>query len=184
MDSDTFRCSRLHRFPVRIAAFHVHRNISTAAFQRALDAFGPLDILNTLALKQGISLSVIAWTLDPVSTKPPSEALQLPPGFNFAQSIVPTHTFSDPPQNLDVLIIPGGIGAHTSTPEVLAAIAFIKDVFPKLGHLFTVCTGSSLAARAGVLDGRNATSNKVRPPCNPALHVLIRSLRSALFRNG
>ncbi|VDC06216.1 unnamed protein product [Peniophora sp. CBMAI 1063] len=127
---------------------------------QALDAFGPLDILNTLSLKQGISLSVLASTLDPVTTRPPSGALQLPTGSNFAQSIVPTHTFADPPKDLDVLIIPGGFGAHTSTPEIQAAIAFIKDVFPKLGHLFTVCTGSSLAARAGVLDGRNATSNK------------------------
>ena len=138
------------------------QNAQSTDYSRALDAFGPLDILNTLAQVQGISLSIIASTLEPVTTKPPAAAVQLPAGSNFAQSIVPTHTFADPPKDLDVLIIPGGFGAHTSTPEILAAIAFIKEVFPKLGHLFTVCTGSSLAARAGVLDGKTATSNKVR----------------------
>ena len=54
--------------------------------------------------------------------------------------------------------------------KVFAALDFIKSVFTSLGHLFTVCTGSLLAARAGVLDGRNATTNKVRPL--DALHRL------------
>ncbi|KZV63160.1 DJ-1/PfpI family protein, partial [Peniophora sp. CONT] len=125
---------------------------------QALDAFGPLDILNTLALKQSISLSVIALTLDPISTKPPTMALPL--GSNFAESIVPTHTFADPPKGLDVLIVPGGYGIRAESDSINGAVTFIKDVYPKLRHLFTVCTGSLLAARAGVLDGRNATTNK------------------------
>ncbi|VDB90064.1 unnamed protein product [Peniophora sp. CBMAI 1063] len=127
---------------------------------QALDAFGPLDILNTLAETQGITLSVIAYTLDPVTTKPPSSFLKLPAGSNFAESIVPTHTFANPPKDLDVLIVPGGWGTRESTPELLSALDFIRSTFTNLGHLFTVCTGSLLAARAGVLDGRNATTNK------------------------
>ncbi|KAF7373021.1 Class I glutamine amidotransferase-like protein [Mycena sanguinolenta] len=39
-------------------------------------------------------------------------------------------------------------------------ITFIRNIFPSLKYLITVCTGAGLAARAGVLDGRNATTNK------------------------
>lgn len=76
------------------------------------------------------------------------------------QFIVPTHTFADAPP-LDVLLVPGGLGSRGSGPEVTAAISLIGDVYPRLQHLITVCTGSGLAARAGVLDGKRATTNKM-----------------------
>jgi transcriptional regulator GlxA family with amidase domain len=38
--------------------------------------------------------------------------------------------------------------------------AYIKSAFPKLRYLITVCTGSGLVARTGILDGRRATTNK------------------------
>jgi len=122
---------------------------------QALDAFGPLDALNTLAVDHlpPLNLFIIAETLDPVSTKPPNA-----PNSNFGQSVVPTHTFDTAPQ-LDVLLIPGGKG--TRDPEIIkAAIAFVAKVYPSLRYLITVCTGAGIAACAGVLDGRRATTNK------------------------
>ncbi|KAG7094412.1 hypothetical protein E1B28_008011 [Marasmius oreades] len=124
------------------------------AFQ-ALDAFGPLDALNILSMNFPMNLSIIGPTLDPISTKHSS---------NFGESIVPTHTISDPPQDLDVLLVPGGLGVRDfegTTPIV----DFIRTIYPSLaqkpnGYLITVCTGSWLAARAGVLDNKFATSNK------------------------
>lgn len=44
---------------------------------------------------------------------------------------------------------------------MLAAIKCIKDTYPSLKYLITVCTGSGLAARAGILDGKRATTNKM-----------------------
>jgi transcriptional regulator GlxA family with amidase domain len=41
-------------------------------------------------------------------------------------------------------------------------INFIRNRYPKLQYLITVCTGAALAAQAGVLDGHNATTNKMR----------------------
>ncbi|KAJ5391230.1 class I glutamine amidotransferase-like protein [Penicillium cosmopolitanum] len=119
----------------------------------ALDAFGPLNCLNDLSRTESITLSVLASTLDPVSTKTPA----YPAGIG--QSIVPTHTFANAPA-LDVLLVPGGQGSRGSSPVVLETIAFIRDSYPSLKYLITVCTGAGLAARAGVLDGRRATTNK------------------------
>lgn len=82
---------------------------------------------------------------------------------------MPTHTLHDllvaadgqvggTLAGLEVLIVPGGMG--TRAPDLQPEIKFIKDVFPSLRYLITVCTGAGMAARAGVLDGRNATTNK------------------------
>ncbi|MCJ1363532.1 hypothetical protein MMC16_002639 [Acarospora aff. strigata] len=126
---------------------------------QALDVFGPLDALNLLSLRQPMTLSLIASTLDPVSTKPISAPMN-PHTSNFSQSVVPTHTFAAPPPSLDVLIVPGGLGTRAPAPALADLIAFIKDSYPTLQHLITVCTGAGLAARAGVLDGKRATTNK------------------------
>lgn len=103
-----------------------------------------------------INLFIIADTMDPVSTKSRAATMNST-GSDFGQSIVPTHTFHNAPP-LDVLIVPGGQG--TRAPDLATARTFIKDTFPTLQYLLTVCTGSALVASTGVLDGRNATSNK------------------------
>lgn len=123
---------------------------------QALDVFGPLDALNILAQERPLNLSIVAATLNPVSTRTPTDA-PTPTSSSFAQSIVPTHTFATTPP-LDVLIVPGGLG--TRAPGLEPTIAFIARTYPTLQYLLTVCTGSGLAARAGVLDGKRATTNK------------------------
>ncbi|KAF5379534.1 hypothetical protein D9615_006543 [Tricholomella constricta] len=122
-----------------------------------LDACGPLDALNTLAHESPMNLSVIAATMEPVSTKLPA-SLTPNPG-NFGESIVPTHTFDTAP-NLDVLLIPGGRGTKDQE-NVQGAIDFVAKVYPSLKYLITVCSGAGIAARAGVLDGKRATTNKM-----------------------
>ncbi|TEB24553.1 DJ-1/PfpI family protein [Coprinellus micaceus] len=124
---------------------------------QALDVFGPLDALNCLSFIYPIKLHILAETLDPVSTKPP-QGLEHS-GSSFAQSIVPTHTFENAPQ-VDVLIVPGGVGNRPPN-SLEAALSYISRVFPELQYVFTVCTGSGVVARTGVLDRRRATTNKV-----------------------
>jgi transcriptional regulator GlxA family with amidase domain len=118
-----------------------------------LDVFGPLDILNRVASSHPMNLSIIASTLAPVSTATNHTE-------HFSQSIVPTHTFKHPPKELDVLIVPGGVGSTYEAPALLDAIAYIKHEYPRLQYIISVCTGATLLARAGVLDGKNATTNK------------------------
>lgn len=124
---------------------------------QALDVFGPIDVLNTLAVLYPLDLYILAETLDPVSTAPPT--IFNPLRSNFAQSVVPTHTFDTAPP-IDVLIVPGGPGSIPGFGNVQTAVDFIVRVFPSLQYLFTICTGSGTAARAGVLDGKRATTNK------------------------
>ncbi|KAJ7582155.1 class I glutamine amidotransferase-like protein [Mycena floridula] len=117
---------------------------------QALDVFGPLDILNTLSQKTALNLFIISSSMEPVSTTISSTISPF-----FGQSVVPTHTFANAP-DLDVLIIPGGLG--TRDPKIQSAVDFVKTANTK--YIFTVCTGSWIAARAGILEGKRATSNK------------------------
>lgn len=147
------------------------------AFQQ-LDVFGPLDALSLLSRSHNMNLYTIAATMDPVSTKkltpkdsggyqpPPSKSPEL------GTTILPTHTFATAPP-LDVLLVPGGQGTRAQSPAISEAIEFIKDRFPSLQYLITVCTGSGLAARSGVLDGRRATTNKLAWEATTALRPQV-----------
>jgi transcriptional regulator GlxA family with amidase domain len=108
-----------------------------------------MEVMNNLSLTQDLTLSVIAATLDPVST-------QWKDVHKVGQSILPTHTFSDAPA-LDVLVVPGGFGAFEPSPEVLE---YVRTTGQKVAHLITVCNGSALVAKTGILDGKSATTNK------------------------
>ncbi|KAK2742282.1 hypothetical protein FQN55_007951 [Onygenales sp. PD_40] len=126
---------------------------------QSLDVFGPLDALNLLSHEREIKLSLIGPTLDPVSTKNPNPNSNRMNSTSY-QSIVPTHTYDAPPERIDVLLVPGGFGTRYET--INPVVKFIADTYPRVRYLLTVCTGSYVAARAGVLDGKNATTNKMR----------------------
>lgn len=133
-----------------------------------LDVAGPLDILNLLSSKNDVKLSILSSTMGPVPTMPKTA---------FSQSIVPTHTFADAPEDIEVLLVPGGLGARDAD-NIQPAVDYVKKVYPKLQYLITVCTGSALVAKAGVLDGVKATSNKaafewVSRLCAACQHTLL-----------
>ncbi|KAH8886504.1 DJ-1/PfpI family protein [Thozetella sp. PMI_491] len=115
----------------------------------ALDAFGPMEVLNDLSRTHEMSLSIIAATREPVSTAWKDT-------HRVGQSVVPTHTFADDP-DLDVLFIPGGWGGFETGPELLE---YLRKAASKTKYIITVCNGASVAAQAGILDGKRATTNK------------------------
>lgn len=69
------------------------------------------------------------------------------------------YAFAEAPA-YDILLVPGGFGtrqAVNNAPLLLALTAASR----RAAVTTTVCTGSALLARTGLMDGRPATSNKV-----------------------
>jgi transcriptional regulator GlxA family with amidase domain len=59
---------------------------------------------------------------------------------------------------VDVLIVPGGLGVIAAAADD-RIVSFVRDRYadPGLLHILSVCSGSYLLARAGILDGKEAT---------------------------
>jgi transcriptional regulator GlxA family with amidase domain len=108
-----------------------------------LDVFGPLEAFGNLP--GVIEVKTIAAQAGPVVSAQGPRA-------------VADHGFKDAPP-LDMLLIPGGIGTRDAIDDRvlldwLAARSRSAEI------VMSVCTGSALLARAGVLDGQRATTNK------------------------
>jgi transcriptional regulator GlxA family with amidase domain len=145
-----------------------------------IDIYGPYEVLQWVGKLQQIDVALISDTMEPVTSKPGSAAMgkslwaievrhalivsprSIDP-FNSTvyPSITPTHTFNNAP-DLDVLIIPGGPGMRA--PEMNATLAYIAKTAPNVKHVINICTGSALAARAGIMDGKIATTHKTSWP--------------------
>ena len=71
--------------------------------------------------------------------------------------VVPDHTPEDCPP-LDVLVVPGGWGTRREMAN-RTLLAWIAERGRSVTTLASVCTGSLLLGRAGLLDGRRATTH-------------------------
>jgi transcriptional regulator GlxA family with amidase domain len=153
----------------------------------ALDAFGSLEVLNVLSERKQIYLSLLASSLTPVSTQSPDPAAHQV-GSICAQEVLPTGTFADflkdvPALNsvkgkIDVLVVPGGAG--TRFPHAIdPVIEFVRRIAPSVKYIMSVCNGAGVLARAGVLDGRRATTNKMLWGSTTALSGEVRWVREA-----
>lgn len=71
--------------------------------------------------------------------------------------LTPDVTISECPE-LDLLIIPGGWGTRKESKNRIL-VKWISNQFTKDRLIASVCTGSSLFGKAGLLDGRDATTH-------------------------
>lgn len=112
-----------------------------------LDAFGPTEGVHSLSRRQDfpyadkLELAVVGPSLEPVSTGPVKNVKPFNP--RVAQTIVPTHTFDNPPDGIDVMIVPGGFGTGPEAmsgfdpPGIDRVIQFIREWYPKIQHLLS-----------------------------------------------
>jgi transcriptional regulator GlxA family with amidase domain len=60
---------------------------------------------------------------------------------------------------LDILMVPGGMGTRTEVDN-RTLLSWLAERSAQVQLILSVCTGALLLAKAGLLDNRNATSNK------------------------
>jgi transcriptional regulator GlxA family with amidase domain len=71
--------------------------------------------------------------------------------------VVPEHSLEDCPP-LDVLVVPGGWGTRREMMNE-RLIAWLGETARQVTTLTSVCTGSLLLCKAGLLDGKRATTH-------------------------
>ncbi len=108
-----------------------------------LDVFGPMEMFGLLT--DDFTLELVAETSGPVESNQKLKA--------FADTTI------DAAQGYDILFVPGGAGTRKEVNNS-RLLDWIADGSDKAGFTLSVCTGSALLARAGVLDNRRATTNK------------------------
>ncbi|KAF3002105.1 hypothetical protein E8E13_009812 [Curvularia kusanoi] len=142
------------RTPLRVGVFFEDTQMT--------DLVG-LDLLGNLTPK----------TIDLVSSLQPSLAglkdLAIPIEFLYISSslspayttpsmlVTPTHTYANAPRDLDILLI-GGPDPMSVKDE---SLSFLREASMQTKVIIAVCTGTMWLARAGVLDGKKATTNRI-----------------------
>ncbi|KAJ7902144.1 class I glutamine amidotransferase-like protein [Mycena olivaceomarginata] len=124
----------------------------------ATDYQGPVELLGILSAKNraralagvsgtlpdlNIEFTYLSHTLDPVEP-------------TAGPNLLPSLTYDDAKEQFDIILVPGGpqVDPPRACPE------FIKRQAPGAKYILTVCTGSLILARTGLLSGKRATTNK------------------------
>jgi transcriptional regulator GlxA family with amidase domain len=120
-----------------------------------LDVAGPFEVLTRARLEPGVEsrhteddalfdVFTVAKTGEPVTA-------------TGGIVIVPRHSFADAPR-IDLLLVPGGFGTRPVLQDA-ETIDWIRRTAASAQRTASVCTGALLLARAGLLDGRRATTH-------------------------
>ncbi len=111
-----------------------------------LDLIGPAEVFSTASQIGGG-----AYSLEVVGTQ---ASLETSSGIGLA----PGGGLPADASDIDTVVVPGGTGttAATSDDEL---VTWLRDEAPRARRIASVCTGALLLARAGLLDGRRATTH-------------------------
>ena len=108
-----------------------------------LDLYGPLEMLGSLG--ERLRIVTVAERPGPVaSTQGPATLAE----YGYAEA-----------PKLDLVLVPGGVGTFAQLASD-AMLDFLVERAAQAEVMMSVCTGSALFAKAGLLDGRRATTNK------------------------
>lgn len=108
-----------------------------------LDLYGPLQMFGML--KDDFELHLVAEKESAVVS-------------NQGPLSMATQAFDDSP-DYDIVLVPGGAGTRQEVHNQ-ALLSWLASQADKAEYMLSVCTGSALLAKAGLLGERRATTNK------------------------
>jgi len=108
-----------------------------------LDFVGPLEVFG-MAARHGADCRTALIAAEPKEIR-----------CRYGMRVLPDFSFENGP-TLDILIVPGGLGARTHARQNPRILDFIRQ---QEGFVASVCTGALILASAGLLDGLTATTH-------------------------
>ena len=108
-----------------------------------LDLFGPLEMFGIM--HEAFAIQMVAQDRGPVASRQGPQSL--------------VDTSFDERERFDIILVPGGPGTRREVDNV-GLTDWLARASQNADLVLSVCTGSALLARAGLLDGRKATTNK------------------------
>lgn len=127
------------------------RSVAILIFQgvELLDFAGPFEVFSSARLspetnERLFDVFTVAESMEPVTCNNPL-------------TVLPKYTLNDCPQ-ADILVIPGGQGTRAAVNRP-GLIEWIADRASVAELTTSVCTGSFLLAKAGLLDGKSTTTH-------------------------
>ena len=120
-----------------------------------LDFAGPFEVFSRTRLLKGAESrrSNDSAPFNPFTVSIDTKPLTATGGLK----IIADYTFNNFPK-IDILIVPGGYGTRTLLNND-SLLKWIKAVSDKANITASVCTGSLLLAKAGLLEGKRATTH-------------------------
>jgi transcriptional regulator GlxA family with amidase domain len=120
-----------------------------------LDFAGPFEVFSRTRLTPGVEsrrseesapfrVFTVAKTRDPITA---TGGLVVTPSFGFADGT-----------RIDLLVVPGGFGTRPLLEDE-ATLDWIRATAAKARQVSSVCTGALLLGKAGLLEGRRATTH-------------------------
>ncbi|WP_394186777.1 DJ-1/PfpI family protein [Metabacillus halosaccharovorans] len=114
-----------------------------------LDFAGPFEVFSITTLLESNEKPFIVKTI--------SENGELVTARN-GLKVKPDYSFANHP-SFDIVIIPGGFGAEQIEINNSSVIEWIKNQQSRVEFMTSICTGALLLAKAGILDGKKATTH-------------------------
>jgi transcriptional regulator GlxA family with amidase domain len=127
------------------------RRVVVLAYEdvQILDVTGPSEVFSLADRFHGP-----AYALELVTTSTDADPIKASSGLR----LLPDAEIQDCDGPIDTLIVPGGIGTSAAQRDP-ALIEWMKAAAARSRRVTSVCTGAFLLARAGLLDGRRATTH-------------------------
>lgn len=113
-----------------------------------LDFAGPFEVFSVATLENDEKPFIVETVSETGNVIYARNGLKVQPDYNF-------HNM---PQ-FDVLVIPGGLGAREREIHNKTVIQWIADQMQNIQMMTSVCTGALLLAKAGLLNGKKATTH-------------------------